>query len=64
MVKIIVLFLIARRVALLELAGAAAVVGGVSAQWGVPAGAIAAGAALLVKSFELDLSAPDPDGGG
>jgi hypothetical protein len=63
-VKIIVLFVLARRVALLEFAGASAVVGGVAAQWGGPAGWIAAGAAALVKSFELDLSAPAPDGDG
>lgn len=65
MVKIIVLFVLSRRVALLELAGAAAVVGGVAAQWGEPAGWIAGGAAALVKAFELDLGeVTNPDGDG
>jgi hypothetical protein len=63
MVKTIVLFVASRRVALLEFGGASAIVGGVAAQWGGPAGWIAAGAAVLVKSFELDLNTP-PDGDG
>lgn len=62
--KMLILFVAVRRVALLELAGAAAIVGGVAAKWDGAAGWIAAGAFALVKAFELDLSGPDPDGDG
>ena len=60
----LVLFVAVRRVMLLELAAAAAIVGGVSAQWGSASGWIAGGVFGLVKAFELDLSTPDPDGDG
>lgn len=53
--KFVVTLLRAYQVTLLELGGAAAVVGGVAAQWGAPFGWIAAGVAALVKAFELDL---------
>ncbi len=39
---------------LIELTGAALIVAGVTLQWGVYAGLIVAGTALLLKAFELD----------
>lgn len=46
---------IARRVVLLELAGAGLIITGVTVQWGGPAGMITGGGFALVKAFELDL---------
>ncbi len=53
--KTLLTMLSAYRVTLLEVGGAAAIVGGVAAQWGAPFGWMAVGAAGLVKAFELDL---------
>lgn len=44
-----------RGVLILELAGVALVIAGVAATWGTGAGLIAGGAAVLLKSLEIDL---------
>lgn len=62
MVKLIVAFIVARRVLLLELAGAAAIVGGAAARFGDGIAWMIGGAFALVKAFELDLTRDD--GGG
>lgn len=64
MVKLLARTVFRHRVTLLEVGGAAAVVAGVAAQWGAPAGWIAGGIAGLVKAFELDVFADEPGGDG
>lgn len=54
MVKVLAVLFARFRVAILELAGASAVVAG-AWQLSPPAGVIVAGVALLAKSMELDL---------
>lgn len=56
MVKLLVLFVIAHLVSLLELAGATCVVVGLGCWFGTPAVLVSAGVFALGKAFELDLS--------
>ena len=54
--KLLMLFVVANAVALMEFAGATAVVVGVGLAWGLPFALIALGVFLLLKAFELDVT--------
>lgn len=62
MVKILAAFVLARRVALLELLGVVCIVAALAMSVGRVGVLIGLGAAALLKSFELDLTGDDGEG--
>lgn len=63
MVTVLALFILRRKVALLELLAVVLITIAVGRLWGVTGVLFALGAAALLKSFELDLTSPDGDDG-